>query len=236
MNQTKIDDRMMTIELWIVVSTTILFLFCQHPPRKGVLKYMAEAIISRRGWPAEGKPVPPELKVETITGSTEWTVPNNIKGNISVLIFGGGGGGGNWSGGGGGWMNNGEFNIPGGTKIQITIGNGGTTNTYSGKAGGTTAFGNYLSAAGGEGAQSQQGGNGGSGGGSYNSKGGRGYQFGGGGGYADYHGTGGDGGTWGGGGGTKGHYYDSTGTANAGNGGTYGGGGGADAGGRTANA
>ena len=37
-------------------------------------KRMSEAIISRRGYTAEGKP---EWHTETITGSTTWTVPKN---------------------------------------------------------------------------------------------------------------------------------------------------------------
>ena len=217
MNQTKIDDRMMTIELWIVVGTTILFLFCQHPPRKGVLKYMAEAIISRRGWPEDGKPIPPQLITQTITGNTtNWVVPN-IRSNISVLIFGGGGGGGEGGGGGGGWMNNGEFRISNGTKINIIIGLGGTY----GNSGGTTSFGTYLSANGGGAGGSSGGGSGGSGGGAYGGRrrGGTGYQFGGGAG-GSY--GGGDGGPWGGGG--SGWCYQG-GEYGGGNGGKYGGGG-----------
>ena len=175
-----------------------LFYFCQHPPRiKEVLKYMAEAVISRRGWTAEGKP---ELRTEVITGSTNWTVPN-YKGNVSVRIFGGGAF--NNNGGGSGWMNNAVFNnLVKGQNIVITIGAGGTN---SNKSGGTTSFGTYLSANGGSGT------NGGAGGGM---DGGQGYQFGGAG---SRSGKGGDGGIWGGGGG---------GARNGGNGGQYGGGGG----------
>ena len=68
---------------------------------------MAEAIISRRGWGENGKPIPPVLKTETITGNTTWTVPNYRNGGIEVLIFGGGGAGStssayyDWGGGGG---------------------------------------------------------------------------------------------------------------------------------------
>ena len=64
---------------------------------------MAEAIISRRGGGSgSSEPeIPPQLKTETITYNTTWTVPSNIKGNISVRIFGGGGGG-------GGFMNPGK--------------------------------------------------------------------------------------------------------------------------------
>lgn len=202
---------------------------------------MSEAIISRRGYTAEGKP---ELRTETITGTTTWTVPNSIKSNISVLIFGGGGGGGNGGGGGGGggWMNNGEFNIAGGTAISITIGSGGAKE----KSGGTTSFGAYLSANGGSGGihnagafqHAGSGGSGGGGGAERGSKGGRGYQFGGGGGGGtndnwNEDGDGGDGGTWGGGGAGAGSPIYGSGSspnsrgnfANGGNGGTYGGGG-----------
>ena len=48
---------------------------------------MSEAIISRRGYDANGKP---ELRTEIITGTTNWTVPNSIRNTtISVRIFGG---------------------------------------------------------------------------------------------------------------------------------------------------
>ena len=130
---------------------------------------MSEAIISRRGYTAEGKP---QLMTETITDSREWTVPN-VRGNISVLIFGGGSAGSRstyhgW-GGGSGWMNNGEFALANGTSISITIGKGGNNRV----GGGTTAFGIYLSAngasgfSGGSGGGSAGGGSGGGGGGSW---------------------------------------------------------------------
>ena len=126
---------------------------------------MSEAIISRRGYTAAGKS---ELRTEIITGSAVWVVPNSIRGNISVMVYGAGGGG--RDRGRGGWMNNGEFNIAGNTSIDITISKGGGASSTS-MTGGTTSFGTYLSANdGGEG-------DGGSGGGG----GGIGYQFGGGG-------------------------------------------------------
>ena len=191
-------------------------------------KRMSEAIISRRGYTAEGKP---EWHTETITGSTTWTVPKTIKGNISVLIFGGGGSGlspnsDNVCGGGGsGWMNNGEFSIAGGTQIPITIGNGGS---LAGQSGGTTTFGTYLSANGGvNGGYSLMrfyGGSGGAGGGG-SDDGGTGYQFGGGGGKFR---SGGRGGTWGGGGGSG---LELRSASDGGDGGTYGGGGGGSGGG-----
>lgn len=160
---------------------------------------MAEAIISRRGWTADGKP---ELRTEVITGNVNWTVPNSIKNTtISVMVFGGGGF--YDYGGGGGWMNNGEITVTPGQIIPITVGVGGNDRSITG---GTTSFGTYLSANGGSGQ------NGGSGG-----EGGDGYQFGGG---AD----GGNGGIWGGGGG--GYGYRTGYSKPGGSGGTYGGGGG----------
>ena len=171
---------------------------------------MAEAIISRRGYGPNGKP---ELRTETIQTNMTWNVPKHI-GNITVRLFGGGGGGSSDSSGGGGWMNNGTFNIANGTKVAITIGDGGSSSS----AGGTTSFGSYISAAGGSGGSSTSGGSGGAGGwGRYS--GGGGYQFGGG---SSSDGFGGSGGTWGGGGGSV--------DGSAGDGGTYGGGGGAGGG------
>ena len=175
---------------------------------------MSEAIISRRGWTDEGKP---QLRTEIITSNVNWQVPK-LRGNntVSVLIFGGGGYVQNGCGGSG-WMNNGEFtNLTPGTNIRITIGKGGT---QSNNVGGTTSFGTYLSALGGNGI------NGGSGGYS-ECRGGDGYQFGGGGGawynYYSSGGDGGNGGTYGGGGGRGGFSQGIDG----GDGGTYGGGGG----------
>ena len=72
------------------VLLTLLY-FCQHPPQSEVLRYMSEAIISRRGWTSEGKP---ELRTEYITATQDWTAPDGLKGSVSVRIFGGGGGGG----------------------------------------------------------------------------------------------------------------------------------------------
>ena len=157
---------------------------------------MAEAIISRRGYNASGKP---ELRTETITGSTNWVVPKHV-GSISVRIFGAGAS--SYMSGGSGWMNNADFNnLTTGQTIKITIGEG-----KNASSGGTTSFGTYLSANGGS---WQSGGAGG--------PGGTGYQFGG--------GVGGNGGTWGGGGGGW-SIGDESYKADGGSGGLYGGGGG----------
>ena len=167
--------------------------FCLfYPPlnMKGRVSNMSEAIITRRGSNSSsgGKG---NLITQTFTTNTSFNVP--ITGNYSVRIFGGGGGsqanrGG--SGGGGGWMNNGEFTLTKDSIISITIGKGGNCN---GQTGGTSSFGAYISANGGEGTDSYYGGNGGAGGGcwigglweysGHSYKGGTGYQFGGGGGW-----------------------------------------------------
>ena len=198
---------------------TLILFTCQHPPLKNeVLKYMSEAIISRRG--SSGGSGGGQLRTEIIASNVNWTVPNH-KGNISVRIFGGGsaympeGQG----GGGSGWMNNGEFsNLTPGQIIPITIGDGDiySRGNFTG-SGGTSSFGTYLSANGGSGPDGGAGGPGGDG-----------YQFGGGGGYVGHSSAyvygAGNGGIWGGGGG-YGCYYGSR-PSWAGDGGTYGGGGG----------
>ena len=207
-----------------------VFIFSYSTPsyKKAWFKRMSEAIISRRGYGIGGKK--PVLKTEFIVSNTDWIVPEAKNNAFDIRLFGGGGGGkrdpslGIYEGGGGGWMSNGSFEINSGELIQITIGSGGK---YPGGTGGSTAFGRYLSASGGEGAgishshlllfgqgylSETGGGWGGAGGGGYMS-GGDGHQFGGGGALQRF---GGNGGTYGGGGGG----------ACGGNGGTYGGGGG----------
>ena len=215
-----------------------LFLLCQHPPLKGVLKYMADAIISGRGSGGSGgsggKTV---LKQELITSNTEWTVPNVINNTVEVRIFGGGGGGGHYDargyeyggGGGGGNMNHAilDIMVPG-ARIPISIGEGGRCANMGigdGSNGGTTSFGGYLSATGGGGGKgiNSSGGNGGTGGGGgYMGNGGNGFYGGGGGGGCNNNG--GTGGTYGGGGG--GGYGNSGVIKKGGLKGTYGGNGG----------
>ena len=159
---------------------------------------MGEAIISRGFSGSNGGGTSGEngnFRTEIITTSTLWKVPENLKdGTVSVRIFGGGGGGNMQSfggGGGGGHMNNATIDLKGQSEVYITIGSGGPPDTY----GGTTSFGTYLSAFGGQYGSRNSGGNGGSGG-AGNMRGGIGYQFGGGSGIS----RAGDGGKWGGGG------------------------------------
>ena len=191
---------------------------------------MAEAIISRRYNGGNGtKPsVDTVLQTLTVTSNGTLAMPVCVNNLYTIRIFGGGGGGIQYStgggAGGGGWMNNNTISLAPGTNISIVIGKGGNGAIYGRKAesGGTTTFGVYLSANGGEGGTFDNGGNGGSGGGG-SQYGGRGYQFGGGGG--GFAGNGGDGGIWGGGGGGSGRlefFRQSLGGTYGGNGG-YGG-------------
>lgn len=198
---------------------------------------MSEAIIARGGGVSRSEvanmvlnSIGANLITTIIDTNTIWTVPTGIVGDIiSVRIFGGGGGPGleyrygssDWQvivgGGGSGEMNNGDILVKAGQLINITIGDGGT----QGQSGGTTSFGNYLSAPGGEsGKPNGDGGNGGAGG--FGGNGGIGYQFGGGGGWI----KGGDAKIWGGGGGAVGHTSFNANKVYGGNGGIYGGGGG----------
>ena len=235
---------------------------------------MSEAIISRRGSKDSGSSSG-NFVTEFIIQNSNYTVPEAINQQFEVMIFGGGGaygrsgriGGGfgsaviNSGGGGGGWMNNTSLTLVNGINISIIIGEGGVCelvsvnsgfdryNYWNSTAGGTTFFGAYLSANGGEAGKPSGGGDGGSGGGggvdsySYSTggyhntsgRGGNGYQFGGGGGCGSkyelenssttYAGTpGGNGGIYGGGGGGGCvHGYRTS----YGIGGTYGGNGGA---------
>ena len=79
---------------------------------------------------------------------------------MRVLAVGGGSGGlsGNFGGGGSGYVRSGEFGVTPGQSVPVTVGSGGVGSTYKenndsqdSKAGGTSSFGAFLSAAGGEG-------------------------------------------------------------------------------------
>lgn len=177
---------------------------------------MGEALIVSRGSGIIQSTNSKTLITNIFTSDTIFTVPYSINQQFSVRIFGGGGKGGVDSygnertisaggGGGGGFMNNSILNINKGENISITIGKGATVNNSTG---GTTSFGTYLSALGGDSGNNLNGGNGGSGGGGgwAQGKGGIGFQFGGGGSSSGYSSDlviyGGNGGKWGGGGGS----------------------------------
>lgn len=191
---------------------------------------MAEGIIVRRGSSGGAidlNEVPKYVKTDIFaSGIVNYKVPKAKDQKFQVRLVGGGGygygaygpGGG---GGGGGEMNNAILTLKEGESIRIYVGRGGTSLSQS--SGGSTTFGSYLSANGGQGAYQSNGyvhgGNGGSGGGSSIAEdGGIGYQFGGGGGGTSWihiydgdmskferdsrnGGNGGSGGKWGGGGG-----------------------------------
>ena len=188
---------------------------------------MSEAIISRRGTKKEDPTASYVYRMQMYTSSNMFTAPNATNNTFHITMIGGGGGGqsSNYgSGGGSGWMNAGDVALNYGEIVSITVGGGGDV----GQAGGSSSFGSYLSANGGEAGRDVQGGNGGAGGGGGASAGGGiGFQFGGGGGgctyisdindmYSTYQGfpksyaKGGDAGPWGGGGGSGGyHQMDS---------------------------
>ena len=187
---------------------------------------MGEALITSRtgtisGSNGSGNNGAGLLKTEIFKTSDVFIVPKAKNQSFSVRIFGGGGGGAYcryyynssksyaiMAGGGGGWMNNNVLILDEGQHVPISIGSGGNSSiTIDGKAvftagsGGTTSFGTYISALGGEGGEienygSCKGGNGGSGGGAYGDGGSLGSDgsFGGGGGaYGENAGNGGDG-------------------------------------------
>lgn len=169
---------------------------------------MGEAIMASVGRSGVLPGLKWKLQTRIYTTNGTFVVPGNIKNNeIKVMCYGGGGGcyqtANQWDyaytaskrgGGGGGWMNVKVFtNINALESISINIGKGGQQGaTAAATSGGTTFFGKYLSANGGEagnfGTYGAKGGNGGSGGGaggkayySGDANGGTGFQFGGGG-------------------------------------------------------
>ena len=127
------------------------------------------------GWIVQGWGKKRVFKTEVIKESTGWTVPD-VDGPVNVRIFGGGAGGqaekttffnfffyAGGCGGGGGHMATKDITLVRGQNIVVTIGKGGakgSDNGEMGSAGGTSSFGTYLSANGGQCP------NGGSGGGS----------------------------------------------------------------------
>ena len=129
---------------------------------------MSEVMISRRGGSSSSSGSGIALHTEYILFNQDWTVPSGAKNNeFSVRIFGAGG----INSGGSGWMNNDVFtNLNPGQNIPIVIGpeiSGLRFNFSTGEDGGTSSFGTYLSANGGQGVNCgmpKHGGNGGSGG------------------------------------------------------------------------
>jgi hypothetical protein len=96
------------------------------------------------------------------SGTYYWTVPLGIT-NICIEVWGGGGGGYSTTGsivpgsGGGGGYGYGCFKVTPGTKYTVTVGDGGNN-----ASGGSSSFGNLISASGGEEQKNGLGGIGGS--------------------------------------------------------------------------
>lgn len=208
---------------------------------------MGEAIMASVGRSGILPGIKWKLQTRIYTSNGQFTVPSNIRNNeLKVMCYGGGssmsgcswaGGNYNFCGGGGGWMNLKVLNnLNSFTIVNINIGKGGIYNRNNGQpiGGGTTFFGNYISANGGSGKNGGSGGGGGVIGKTMGSThmeypgvdGGVGYQFGGGGGGggisnvsayspSDYYdtnyvmcGNGGNGGIFGGGGGCGGKLFN----------------------------
>ena len=95
------------------------------------------------------------VSISTFYGSGTWTRPDGIN-RIIVRVMGGGGGGSGHSesGAAGGYAEE-VIDVRGISSVYCTVGNGSTNGTYysgNGGGGGTSSFGNYLSASGGLGA------------------------------------------------------------------------------------
>lgn len=111
-------------------------------------------------------------------GVSTWNVPDIVKKGrrVRVRVVGGGGSGGypainttnpaGGGGGGGGGVSESVIDLTGISTVTITVGYGGTgqnTSASNGRPGGTSSFGSYLSATGGDGGGQVSGGEGGTG-------------------------------------------------------------------------
>lgn len=109
-------------------------------------------------------------------GVSTWTVPDIVKKGrrVRVRVVGGGGSGGypainttnpsGGGGGGGGGVSESVIDLTGISTVTITVGGGGesqNTSARNGNPGGTSSFGTYLSATGGDGGGQVSGGEGG---------------------------------------------------------------------------
>lgn len=113
--------------------------------------------------------------MQTFISSGTFTVPTGVT-SVQVFCVGGGGSGGNGgnggankgAGGGGGYTKTGVYTVTAGSKIAITVGAGGV----NAGSGGSSSFGTYVSANGGncsgESVLGSTGGSGGGGGGTWN--------------------------------------------------------------------
>ena len=90
--------------------------------------------------------------ISTFYGSGTWTRPEGINRVIVRVIGGGGGGSGHAESGAAGGYAEEVIDVRGISSVYCTVGNGSQSGTYysgNGGGGGTSSFGNYLSASGG---------------------------------------------------------------------------------------
>jgi hypothetical protein len=95
--------------------------------------------------------------MQTFTSNATWTKPPGISKILVRLCGGGGGGSGHGETGGAGGYAEKIIDVTSITSVSITIGNGSVSGTYysgNGGGGGTTSFGSFVSASGGNGANS----------------------------------------------------------------------------------
>jgi len=94
--------------------------------------------------------------ISVFTSSGTWVRPSGVNVILVKLVGAGGGGSGHCESGGAGGYAEKVIDVSGISSVSVTVGNGGTPTYYSGSAGqgGTTSFGGYLSATGGNGANS----------------------------------------------------------------------------------
>ena len=105
------------------------------------------------------------ISIQSFIATTTYTAPAGTTRVMVQLVGGGGGSAGYGESGGGGGFAEGIFQMAAGTSVTVTVGGGGAGVGYYAVAsqGGTTSFGSYISATGGQGANQyvQHGGGGG---------------------------------------------------------------------------
>jgi hypothetical protein len=94
--------------------------------------------------------------VRVFTSPGTWVKPAGVQVILVKLVGAGGGASGHCESGGAGGYAEKVINVSSVTSVPVTVGTGGAPTYYSGSAGqgGTTSFGSYLSATGGNGANS----------------------------------------------------------------------------------